>query len=141
MNNKYFLFSCYLLLPLMMGNGLFKTTEFVVGNTLNGNQAELHIDDSLKKTENPTVNINDKQQANNKKIKSSVKKKKAIPDSTKKKKKDVTINKLDVLVLQMENQATLIDNANKNSILGEILLNLSGSVLYGEKKYPENAFK
>ncbi|EKJ3581674.1 TPA: hypothetical protein ACN1ND_000266 [Enterococcus faecalis] len=135
MNNKYFLFSCYLLLPLILGNGSFKPTEFVFGNTLNGNQAELHINDSQKKTENPTVDINATKYSHNEEKKSSTKKKKVTSNPMKKKKKDISLTSLDELVFQIESKATFIDDSNKHSILGEILLNLSGSVLYGEKVY------
>ena len=122
--SKYFLFSYQLLAPLMSLNISTDTFQEFISNELIqvaqviDNQAELHFGDNQKKTsEKPEVQI---------------KKEKKNIEIEKKKKKN-RFDDVDKMITILENPPYLIEKDSEESILGKVLFNLSGTMLYGSK--------
>lgn len=126
--SKYFLFSYQLLAPLMllnisMGqlNDLMKN-EVVLASKAIDNQAELKFGDNQKKiSEKPEVQI--KKEKNNSEIEN---------DNHKKKKSH--LDNVDRMITILENTPYLNENDAEESVLGKILYNLSGTLLYGTRE-------
>ncbi|EGO9471542.1 MAG: hypothetical protein E6108_00710 [Clostridium perfringens] len=123
--NKYFLFSCQLLAPFLLLNvsvgqvhGTIKNEIVVKPNTID-NQAEFNYGDNQKKySEKPDVQV--KKETDTSEI-----------DTKNHKKKKEHLENIDHTITIIENASCINDKDSKESILGEILFNFSGTVLYG----------
>ncbi|EGO5141189.1 hypothetical protein H4N16_002582 [Enterococcus faecalis] len=123
--NKYFLFSYQLLAPFLLlnvsvgqVNGIIKNEIVIKSNTID-NQAEFNYGDNQKKySEKPDVQVKKKTDTSGIDKKNHKKKKKHMEN-------------IDHTITIIENASCINDKDSKESILGEILFNLSGTFLYG----------
>ena len=113
--SKYFLFSYQLVAPLMLLNISTDTFQEFISNEL---IQVAQVGDNQKKTsEKPEVQI---------------KKEKKNIEIEKKKKKN-RFDDVDKMITILENPPYLIEKDSEESILGKVLFNLSGTMLYGSK--------